>query len=306
MSQTHPQTLIEGDADAFGVATPQVSALLPVTRLISGQEQEVLAFLAERPLYTFVMSGFIRDNGLESPRNRGGFYSCRDLTGRLVGIALLGHATQFEARSDEAIIAFARFASTLPAAHIIGGEPDRVDLFWANYRVNASSAIFEHWLLYELRHPIVVPPPAPQLRPAELAHAEQIARVHAEMAFDASGVNPLEVDPEGFMRRTAQRIEKGRVWVCVQDGRLNFKADIVAETPDLIYLEGVHVHQDKRGKGFGLHCLSQLCCQLLQRARSVVVIVNTDNAPALSLYKRAGFKLHSPHRVIYPRADALV
>jgi ribosomal protein S18 acetylase RimI-like enzyme len=306
MSQTHPQIFTEGDADAFGVAAPKALASLSVERLTSGQEQEVLAFLAERPILTFVMSGFIRDNGLESPRNRGSFYSCRDAEGRLVGVALLGHATQFEARSDEAIIAFAHFARTLPAAHIIGGEPDRVELFWANYCANDPSAISENWLLYELRHPIAVPPPAPQLRPAELAHVEQVARVHAEMAFEASGVNPLEVDAEGFVRRTAQRIEKGRVWMCVEDGRLNFKADIVSEMPELIYLEGVHVHQDKRGKGFGLHCLTQLCSQLLKRTRSIVVLVNADNAPALSLYKRAGFKLHSHHRVIYPRAGALM
>lgn len=44
-------------------------------------EGEVLDFLAERPVHTVVMAGLIRDNGLESPFNRGTFYACRDSEG---------------------------------------------------------------------------------------------------------------------------------------------------------------------------------------------------------------------------------
>lgn len=307
MSNTHPLTLIEGDAGAFGVTTLRASASLPVTRLTSGQEPEVLSFLAERPLHTFVMSGFIRDNGLESPHNRGEFYACRDDAGRLAGVALIGHATLFEARSDEMVAAFGRFARTLPMTHIIGGEREKVDHFWASYTYPHNPTFSsEHYLLYELRLPVVVPAPAPQLRPAELSHVEQVARVHAELAFEASGINPLEVDREGFLQRTAQRIEKGRVWVCMQDEQLNFKADVVSESPDVIYLEGVYVSPCERGKGSGLRCLSQLCCQLLMTTRSVVVLVDAENTPAISLYRRTGFKLLSHYQIIYPRAGALI
>ena len=59
-------------------------------------ECEVLAFLLERPVHTVVMAGLIRDNGLESPFNRGTFYACRDSAGRLEGVALVGHATFVE------------------------------------------------------------------------------------------------------------------------------------------------------------------------------------------------------------------
>ena len=71
------------------------------------------------------------------------------------------------------------------------------------------------------------------------------------MAEAESGTNPLEVDPEGFRARCARRIEMGRVWVLERDGQLLFKADIMADTPEVVYLEGIWVSQTERGKGLG-------------------------------------------------------
>jgi ribosomal protein S18 acetylase RimI-like enzyme len=276
-----------------------------VERLTGGQEGEAIEFLSARPLQTFVMSGFIRDNGLESPRNRGDFYSCRDAAGRLAGVALFGHATLFETRSDDILTTFARFARTLPPAHIIGGEKRQVELFWAAYASrDEPQPNVAHSMLYVLRHPIEVPEPAPELRRATLEDAEQVARVHAGIAYGESGVNPLEVDPEGFMRRTAQRIGRGRVWVCAGAGRFNFKADVVSETEEVIYLEGVYVAPSERGKGFGLRCLARLSGELLRRTHSVAVLVNSENAPAVSLYRRAGFRLNGQYQMIFPRSGA--
>lgn len=306
MSRSRPlPTTEETAADASAAALP-----IPhrVEQLLTGQENEVIEFLAARPLQTFVMSGFIRDNGLESPRNRGNFYSCRDAEGRLAGVALFGHATLFETQSDDIVTTFARHARTLPPTHIIGGETRQLELFWRSYAdANEPELNVTDSMLYVLRHPIEVPEPAPQLRPATLEDVEKVARIHAEIAYGESGVNPLEVDPEGFMRRTAQRIERGRVWVCAGDGGcLNFKADVVSETEEVIYLEGVYVAPSERGKGFGLRCLARLSGELLRRTRSVAVLVNSENAPAVSLYRRAGFRLHGHYQLIFPQSGARV
>ena len=83
---------------------------LRVRALCQGEETEVLDFLSARPLHTVYMAGFILDNGLVSPLNRGTFYGYRDHTGRLRGVALIGHATLIEARIDAALAAFARAA----------------------------------------------------------------------------------------------------------------------------------------------------------------------------------------------------
>src|SRR5215211_3253417 len=96
-------------------------------------EQEVLDFLAERPAPTVVMRGLIRDNGFESPFNRGTFYACRDRGGRLEGVALIGHATFVEARSDASLRAFAELAQTERRAHMILGEQETIRDFWGYY-----------------------------------------------------------------------------------------------------------------------------------------------------------------------------
>jgi predicted GNAT family acetyltransferase len=119
------------------------------------------------------------------------------------------------------------------------------------------------------------------------------------MAHEESGVNPLERDPEGFRRRCARRIEMGRVWVWVEDDRLIFKADIISETPEVIYLEGVWVNPAERGKGYGLRCVSQLGRELLERTGSLSMLVNERNSKALSLYRRAGYKLRGCYDTIY-------
>ena len=47
----------------------------------------------------------------------------------------------------------------------------------------------------------------------------------------------------------------GRVWVLEEDGKLIFKTDIMADTSDVVYLEGIWVSQTERGKGIGRKCL---------------------------------------------------
>ena len=123
--------------------------------------------------------------------------------------------------------------------------------------------------------------------------------VQAELAFIESGVNPLYKDPAGFRQRCARRIEQGRTWVWVEEGRLIFKAEIVSDTPDVIYVEGVWVNPEERGKGYGLRCISQLSRNLLQRTRSVSILVNEQNPAALSLYRKAGYKVSGYYDTIY-------
>jgi predicted GNAT family acetyltransferase len=137
------------------------------------------------------------------------------------------------------------------------------------------------------------------LRQATLDDLEQVMPAHAQMAFEESGVNPLEKDPEGFRKRTARRIEQGRVWVCMDEGRLIFKADVVSDTPDVIYVEGVWVNPNERGKGYGLRCVSQLSRMLLGRTKSVSFLAYEQNQPALSLYRRSGCKLRGYYDTIY-------
>lgn len=263
-------------------------------------EREVLAFLAERPVHTVVMSGLVRDNGLESPFNRGDFYACRGRDGALEGVALIGHAVFVEARTLAALKAFAELAQRQRDAHMILGEQETVSTFWDYYAPTGQPPrLFCRELLYEQQWPIAACEPVAALRPATLADLPLVLPVHARMAEDESGVNPLEADPQGFRLRTARRIESGRVWVLVEDGRLVFKADIASDTPECIYVEGVYVAPESRRQRYGLRCLTQLGRLLLARSKVVSALVNEENRPAQALFQQAGYKLRAHYDTIF-------
>ena len=269
-------------------------------QLTNEEEGEVLAFLALRPIHTVFLAGFIRDNGLVSEFNRGAFYSCRDERGELEGVALIGHATLVEARTERALTLFAQLVGECPTAHLIMGEQDKLEQFQKHFtRAGVTPRLVCRELLLEQQWPVEEYAPVPGLRPATFDDLEHVLAINAEMAMEESGVNPMEKDPIGFRVRTARRIEQNRVWVWIEDDCLIFKADIVADTPEVIYLEGVYVNPNQRGRGLGLRCFSQLCHLLLARTISICLLVNERNRRAQSLYHKAGYRLRSRYDTIF-------
>ena len=280
---------------------PPVTDLKVTTRELREEDRvEVLAFLSERPVHTVGLAGFARDNGLVSPLNRGTFYGCRDEDGRIVGVALIGHATLVETDSDEALAAFARIARDCPRTHVMMGESDKIERFWEHY---AEDGRYPRLICRELLMvqcwPVAVHEAVPGLRLATPEDLEQVMPVQARMACEESGIDPMEADPEGFRRRCLRRIEQGRVWVWTEDGRLIFKADIVSETPEVKYIEGVWVAPEQRGRGYGLRCLSQLSRELLASAEAVALLVNEKARESVAFYRRAGYRLRGQYDSIF-------
>lgn len=271
-----------------------------IEALAEQHKAEILGFLAERPLHTVYLAGFIRDNGVISPLNRGTFYGYRNSEGRLEGVALIGHAILFEARSDESVDAFASLAQKSSRTHMLMGEVEKVEQFWSLYVEGGQAPrMMCRELLFEQKFPVLVRKPVQGLRRATLRDLELLLPIQAEMAFNESGVNPLEKDPNGFRLRCARRIEQGRVWVLFENGRLQFKADIMSDTPEVIYLEGVYVAPEERGHGLGRRCLSQLTRNLLARTKVVSLLVNEQNEGASEFYSKAGFKLRAHYDTIF-------
>jgi ribosomal protein S18 acetylase RimI-like enzyme len=268
--------------------------------LAEQHKAEVLAFLSERPLHTVYLAGFILDNGIVSPLNRGSFYGYRNSEGCLEGVALIGHATLFEARSDEALAAFAGIAQKSSRTHMLMGEMEKVEHFWNLYGEGGQAPrVMCRELLFEQKFPVEVRKPVQGLRRATLRDLGMLLPVQAEMAFEESGVNPMEKDPNGFRLRCARRIEQGRVWVLIENGQLIFKADIMSDTPEVVYLEGIYVAPEERGHGIGRRCLSQLTRNLLARTKTVSLLVNEQNETASDFYLKAGFKLRAHYDTIF-------
>jgi uncharacterized protein len=276
---------------------PGAPAVAPLTDI---DEPEVRAFLNKGTVDTVVMSGLIADNGLESPFNRGTFYACRDAAGRLTGVALIGHATLIETTDEPALAAFAQLAQAYERAHVVVGTPDKIERFWWHYgRGGQEPRLICRELFLEQRWPVAALAPVPDLRRATLDDLPAVMSVNARLAFLESGVNPLDADPEGFRLRLARRIEQGRVRVWCEQERLMFKADVLAETPALTYLEGIYVHPDERSKGYGSRCLSQLGRALLKETGALCLLVNEQNKDAQRFFFRNGYKLRDCYDTIF-------
>ncbi|MFY9619234.1 MAG: GNAT family N-acetyltransferase [Pyrinomonadaceae bacterium] len=269
-------------------------------QLQPGEESEALRFLAERPIHTVFIATLMRDNGAVSPNNRGTFYVCRNRAKKIEGIALIGHATIVEARTDHAVAAFAQLAARSQHAYLIRGERRTVETFWQHYSEGGQPArLVCREMLFEKTEPTPPFEPVAELRLATLQETEQVVAINALLASEDGGRNPLERDPEGFRTRMQRRIDQQRIWIWMRDGKAIFKADIVGKTPEMIYLEGIHIHPDERKKGYGRRCLLQLSSILARPGRSVCLTINERRANAAAFYVRAGFDYHSEYETIY-------
>jgi predicted GNAT family acetyltransferase len=281
-------------------ATNFAALAMNVSVLSAKDETEALQFLSQRPIHTVAMVGFINDNGMESELNRGKFYGCRNQNGELEGIALIGHAVLMETRTTRAVQAFANVAKDISSCHMIMGEQQQVEEFWDSYAQHGQDfRLACRELLFELRWPAEVRGEIPGMRRATMEELNLVMPVQAEMAKEESGVDPRDTDPKGFEARCRRRIEQGRTWVLVRDGQLVFKAEVVSDTKDLAYLEGIWVEPSERGKNQGVRCLSDVCYRLLREKTSVCLLVNVENAAAQSVYKKAGFRLQSTYDTIF-------
>ncbi len=266
--------------------------LSKVREMRSENTQEVLAFLAVRPVHTVVMTSFINDNGIVSELNRGKFYGYRNSAGTLEGVALIGHSTLFEARTEDAIAALAFVAkSSETPIHLIMSAGDAADRFWTAY----SSGFSEPRLrceeaLFETAFPFAVQKCEWNIENADESQLLQIAEAQAEVAFIECGVDPMVRDREGFLKRVLRRIEQGRIFTVFENGNLVFKADIIAETDEVIYLEGVYVAAEYRGRGIGSRCLSSLSLQLLNGVEHICLLSNVEFESAHMSFQKAGFR----------------
>jgi hypothetical protein len=276
--------------------TPAPPAVAPdlsrVSELKPEDTRAVLDFLSFRPVHTVVMTSFIRDNGIESDLNRGRFYGYRNISGVLEGVALIGHTTLVEARSEKALKALAITARRAETPiHLIMSSGDSATDFWHHFRRDDSvPRLTCVEARFEVSFPFAVSPCEWELQPAKMRHLLPVAEAQAEVAFIESGVDPLVKDREGFLKRVARRIRQERVFVALDGDELVFKADIIAETDEVIYLEGVYVAPQYRDRNIGSSCLSSLSLQLLARVENICLLSNVDLVAAHKSFVKAGYK----------------
>jgi hypothetical protein len=273
-----------------GRAEAQVSRV--VRELVEADREETLGFLADEPLRNVQMLSLINDHGMSSPSLRGrwfGYFEDHQLT----GVALLGHAILFYIRAgveESALAEFARAAAEIKVkGHVVFGPRAEVEIFSRRLAQNgrATRQQSDHRLCVATIARL--PLHSMQLRRANLTELDPLITAQAEMLREASGVDPRETDPEGFARRTADRIERKRTWVCLRDGKVIFKAEIVSDAADIVYLEGVWTHPEWRNQGVATSCLNELLHRLFRQRKTVALIVSPEEEAACHVYAQVGF-----------------
>ncbi len=300
LSQSTANTLREKALSAFeefDASNADGSGLFPMVPEI---KTEVLGFLARRPLHTAVLTGLLLENGGGGESKYGGFYGYRSESGKLDGVALLGRATIFEARTEAALSAFARLARKLPAFRLALAENEPLQMFWDTYKVPGQrpQLLCNEWL-YEYRKARRPWQPVTAFRAGTIADLDLIVKAHAELVEEETQVNPLDTDPEGFRDRCAARVKQGKVWVYIKDGELIFKADVATETPSSVYIEGLWVNPNQRRQGYGKRCLEQLRQLLCPNDGVLCGFVNETNQAANNFYKQVGCSFLSSYQKIY-------
>ena len=271
-----------------------------VTEASPGSEERILAALSPDSLTNVILAGFIRDNGLINPLNRGRFYTCRDEKNSVEGVALIGHTILFEAFSERAIQAFAAFARRESSPHLLMGEHTAVERFWSYYSSDDESPRLVCPIVFlQRREPFQKQIEVADLRPATREDLEQVVQAQAAMVLEISGVDPLKKDPAGFRERYLRRIEKKRVWVVIENGRLIFKTDIIADTPQATYIEGIYVSPEERGKGIGRRYVTALGRILLKSRNAIYLFVEDQNTRTKSFYLNLGFTAAGQYDLLY-------
>ena len=67
----------------------------------------------------------------------------------------------------------------------------------------------------------------------------------------------------------------------------------------VVYLEGVYVSPEHRGNGYGARCMTQLTNHLLERTKSVCLLVNRTNVAAQACYRKAGYEFREYYDTLY-------
>lgn len=268
--------------------------------LTEADRQEALDFLSRRPVNTVILAGWIHDHGIVSPQHRGTFYGYRDESGNVVGVAMIGRNLLFEASSDEAIRAFAKAARDCPDVRMLFAEEENLVKFWPYFRSESPMPTVSHHRFISSGGPIEEGVElVGGLRIATRDELDQIVAAHADMVHTETGIDPLATDADGFRMRCAQRVDQGRVWVLMNGRELIFKTDIISDTPEAIYMEGLWVNPKERGKRYSTRCIATLSRQLGSEPPVVTAIIDADHGIFGSVYQKAGFVEVDEYAKIY-------
>ena len=135
-------------------------------------------------------------------------------------------------------------------------------------------------------------PHDPHVRMATLADMDVLLPACVDMFTEEVGISPVRGGAGSAYRdRVAEIVRAGRSFVRIVDGRIEFKAEIGAATPDACQVQGVWVAPELRGRGMSVPAMASVI-RLTRSAiaPTVSLYVNAFNTPAMRSYASVGFR----------------
>jgi predicted GNAT family acetyltransferase len=132
--------------------------------------------------------------------------------------------------------------------------------------------------------------PDPLVRMVQPRELDVVLPSCIAMFTEEVGVSPIGADGGvAYRARMADLIAAGRSFARIDDGKVIFKAEIGAVTPQACQVQGVWVPPEARGRGHAVRGMAAVVRAALQLAPLVTLYVNDFNAPARAAYRRVGF-----------------
>ena len=267
-----------------------------MVKLGPGHAHAAYAFCTRHPARCTYIAGWIREGGLLSdPRvPKAWLLGCvqpRDHIEGLVYISETGIVIPVIERGPpvEALMGIARKNPNL--VRVLVGERSLVEHLWTRLeRLGMVARIIRDQLGF-----IVTPERFRGVRDLALQggsveHLPQIVRASAEMAKEEAQDDPYGRNPELFEQRIKERLDRGRDFIHLQDGRLAFKSNVSAISPLGGQIEGVYTVPEHRRQGLGRRGTSTITRWVLGRAERAFLLVNQDNESAKRLYVALGYE----------------
>ncbi len=260
--------------------------------LDDSDRDEVLALLDTDPVANVFVASRVRSVGL-NPARLGGQMWGFGPRGGLTALCYAGANLVPVNAGPEAVHAFAERARRQGRrCSSIVGPAEAVSPLWERLEPHWGRARAIRWA-----QPVMV-----TTRPAPVPADPLVRRVRPEqfdvllpacvaMFTEEVGVSPNLGDGGTLYRtRVAELIRIGRSYARIEDGRVVFKAEIGAVTPQACQVQGVWVHPELRGHGYAVSGMAAVVeAALACFAPMVTLYVNDYNTSARAVYRKVGF-----------------
>ncbi len=118
---------------------------------------------------------------------------------------------------------------------------------------------------------------------------DQLVPACAAMHREEVGIDPLERDATGYRERIRELVTRKQSIVRMERGRIAFKCEFSAVTPEAVQLMGVWTAPEFRRQGIARQSMREVCGHIVRQGKAVTLFVNDFNVSAIRLYESLGF-----------------